>query len=106
MDGRDMDGRDMDAIVEQAAAQLDLLDDALSALQAVRVEAASDDGRVRVEVDGNGSPTGLWLSDSVQDLDAAVLARTITHTAHLAAATANEARNRITAELFDTFETR
>lgn len=96
----------MDAIVEQATTQLELLDGALSALQAVRAEAVSDDGRVRVEVDGNGSPTGLWLSDSLQDLDAAVLARTITHTAHLAAAAATEERNRITSALFDTLGTR
>ncbi|OQQ33141.1 hypothetical protein A6410_04010 [Prescottella equi] len=101
-----MSGREMDAVVERASAQLDLLDGALSALQAVRAEAASEDGRVRVEVDGNGSPTGLWLSDSLQDLDAAVLARTIAHTAHLAAATATEERNRITSELFDTFDAR
>ncbi|MFM1724886.1 MULTISPECIES: YbaB/EbfC family nucleoid-associated protein [Rhodococcus] len=101
-----MSGRDMDALVERATARLDLLDGALSALHAVRAEAVSDDGRVRVEVDGNGSPTGLWLSDSLQDLDAAVLARAVTHTAHLAAAAAAEERNRITSELFDTFETR
>ncbi|NKR47553.1 YbaB/EbfC family DNA-binding protein [Rhodococcus hoagii] len=101
-----MSGREMDAVVERASAQLDLLDGALSALQAVRAEAASEDGRVRVEVDGNGSPTGLWLSDSLQDLDAAVLARTIAQHRAPRRRGCTEERNRITSELFDTFDAR
>lgn len=101
-----MSGTEMDALVERATTHLDLLDGALSAMQAIRVEAVSDDGRVRIEVDGNGSPTGLWLSDSLHDVDATMLARSITRTAHRAAAAATEERNRITSELFDTFGTR
>ncbi|CAM3036695.1 YbaB/EbfC family nucleoid-associated protein [Prescottella defluvii] len=98
-----MSGHDMDAIVARASAQLNLFDDALSGLRSIRAHAVSDDGVVRVEVDGNGSPTGMWLSDSLLGLDARALARTITHTAHRAAAAAAEERNRITAALFTDF---
>ena len=98
-----MSANSMDALVQRATAQLNHLDDSLAALHAIRAEAVSGDGRVRVEVDGNGSPTGLWLSDSLHDLDARVLARTITETAHRAAAAAAEERNRITTALFDTY---
>ncbi|WP_107982920.1 YbaB/EbfC family nucleoid-associated protein [Rhodococcus sp. OK519] len=101
-----MSGREMDALVDQATARLDVLDGALSALESLRAEVVSDDGHVRVEVDGNGSPTGLWLSDSLLGVDSAALARTITRTAHLAAAAAAEERNRITSGLFDTLATR
>ncbi|RVW11453.1 YbaB/EbfC family DNA-binding protein [Prescottella agglutinans] len=98
-----MSANEMDAIVRRATAQLNLLDDALGSLQAIRAEAVSADGRVRVEVDGNGSPIGLWLSDSLHDLDARALAGTITDTAHRAAAAAAAERNRITSALFDTY---
>lgn len=94
----------MDAIVERAAAQLNLLDDALAALHAIRAEAVSDDGRVRVEVDGNGSPTALWLSESLHDVDARELARAVVATAHHAAAAATAERIRITSALFDTHD--
>lgn len=93
----------MDAIVERAAAQLNLLDDALAELHGIRAEAVSDDGRVRVEVDGNGSPTALWLSESLHDLDPRALAESVVATAHRAAAAATTERNRITSTLFDTY---
>lgn len=92
----------MDAVVERAAAQLNLFDDALAALHAIRAEAVSDDGRVRVEVDGHGSPTALWLSESLHDLDPRVLARSVVATAHRAAEEAAAERTRITSALFDT----
>lgn len=93
----------MDALVARATAQLDLLDTTLAALRAIRCEAVSTDGRVRVEVDGDGSPTGLWLSESLHDLDPRALAQAITETAHRAAAAAAAERNRVTGVLLDTY---
>ncbi|RVW05190.1 YbaB/EbfC family nucleoid-associated protein [Rhodococcus xishaensis] len=98
-----MSGGEMDALVERATAALNLLDDALTSLDTIRAEAVSEDGRVRVEVDGNARPTGIWLSDSLHDLDARRLAQTITQTAHRAAAAAAAERARVTSTLFDTY---
>ncbi|QBJ95413.1 YbaB/EbfC family DNA-binding protein [Rhodococcus sp. ABRD24] len=98
-----MSEREMDALVARATAQVDLLEETLTALQSIRAVASSEDGRVRAEVDGHGTLTGLWLSESLLDVDARALAQTITHTAHRAAAAAAEERIRVTTALYDMF---
>ncbi len=96
----------MDALVARVRAQADRFGDTLSALAAIRAEAAGLDGRVRVEVDGDGRLTDLWITESLHDVDVRGLEQAIVDTAQRAAATAAAEHARLAGPLFDTGDTK
>lgn len=98
-----MSERDMDTVVGQVTAQAHLLGQALADVRDVRGSASSADGRVRAEADAHGGLTGLWLAESISELDARVVSRMITETALEAAHAATRERTRIMTTLHESF---
>ncbi|ELB87824.1 YbaB/EbfC family nucleoid-associated protein [Rhodococcus opacus] len=98
-----MSEHDMDAIVWRATEQVNLLEEALAGLQAIKARASSESDQVTAEVDGNGTLTGLWMDDSISTLDARTLATMITSTTQEAARLATEQRARVMTTLQDGF---
>ncbi|NDV07841.1 YbaB/EbfC family nucleoid-associated protein [Rhodococcus sp. IEGM 248] len=98
-----MSEHDMDAIVGRATEQVNLLEEALAGLQAIKARASSKSDQVTAEVDGNGTLTGLWMDDSISTLDARTLATMITNTTQEAARLATEQRTRVMTTLQDGF---
>lgn len=99
-----MSEHEMDAIVERANNQVNLLEDALGGLQSIRATASSEEDRVTAEVDGNGTLTGLWMTDAISTMDARALAEVITATTNEAARIATEKRIRVMTTLQESFE--
>lgn len=93
----------MDTVVGRVTEQAHLLEQTLTGLRGVRGSATSADGRVRAEADANGGLTGLWLAESISELDARGLGRTITQTALEAAHAATRERMRIMTTLHESF---
>jgi DNA-binding protein YbaB len=94
---------EMDALVERATAKLEHLEQALDGLNRVRGEFTTEDGAITAEVDGNGALSGLWLAESVTEMQARELGRLITSACQQAAAVAGEQRSKILATLNDGF---
>lgn len=93
----------MDRVVSVAAAALELLETALHLLGGLRARVTHDSGVVSVEVDENGGMTGLWISESLDQVDATDLGLAVTETAARAADVVSAQRDRILASLHDVF---
>lgn len=93
----------MDRVVSAAAARLESLETALHLLGGLRARVTHGSGVVSVEVDENGGMTGLWISESLDRVDATDLGRAVTETAARAADVVSTQRDRILASLHDVF---
>ncbi|WP_305092265.1 YbaB/EbfC family nucleoid-associated protein [Prescottella sp. R16] len=101
-----MSGHEMDALVARVRARAEVFGGTLTALAAIRADAVGLDGRVRIEVDGDGRVTDLWLAESLHDVDARALEQTIVDAAHRAAAAAAGEHARIVGMLSEPAEDR
>ncbi|SDD85998.1 hypothetical protein SAMN05444580_10760 [Rhodococcus tukisamuensis] len=93
----------MDRVVSAAATRLESLETALHLLGGLRARVTHGSGVVSVEVDENGGMTGLWISESLDRVDATDLGRAVTETAASAADVVSTQRDRILASLHDVF---
>lgn len=93
----------MDALVARATRRLEDLESALHGLRQVRGRAASFDGLVTAEVDGDGALIDLQLAEPVTTLPAADIGPLITRTCADAARAAAEQRARIIESLNGAF---
>lgn len=93
----------MDDMMARATAQLDALYGVQESIGALRVTEESDDGHVRVEVDGSGGLVGLRLAPSAARLGPVGLAEAIVATATTAAHRALARRASLTTEFLDRF---
>jgi DNA-binding protein YbaB len=85
----------MDALVARAQRQLDRMRDLGDRMARVRARAASADGAVTVEVDGNGALVDLELSAAVSRLTPTEFEQAVVTTARAAAAQAFAARGEL-----------
>lgn len=93
----------MDDLMARANGQLEALYGVQESIGTLRIAEESDDGHVRVEVDGSGGLVGLWLSPTAARLGAAGLAQVIVATATTAAHRALAARASLTADFLARF---
>lgn len=98
-----MSAHQIDEIVERARHQLGLLEDVMAGLGDVSAEAESPGGHVRVRVDAGGGMVALHLAEATSRMDAAEVSAAILATAHEAARIAAGTRDRLLAELRDSF---
>ena len=56
---------EMDSLVKGASDKLEALEQALYALDKIRIVFEDDNGLVEAVADGHGAITGLWLAESV-----------------------------------------
>lgn len=89
----------MDAAVAGAVASLASLEDTLHELSTARARATHPSGLVSVEVDAQGGMCGLWIAESLDDVDARDVGRAVVETAARAAQLVADRRDRILASL-------
>lgn len=100
-----MSGHDVDAILSGVWDKIGLLEDTAGGLDRIRARASDDDDVVTAEVDGQGNLTGLWINDSIAQLDTRTVSELIIQTAAEAARLATEQRMELIRQLQEGFET-
>jgi DNA-binding protein YbaB len=90
-----------DSLVARMVAQRDLLQEMDDRSSSISANVASPDESVRVEVDGVGAMTGLWLGPQALELEPEALAKLIVDTATSAAQEALDRQDLLINELND-----
>jgi DNA-binding protein YbaB len=88
-----------DSLIDRMVAQRDLLQEMDDRCSSIFGHATSPDESVRVEVDGLGAMTGLWLQPHALELEPDVLAKLIVDTAAGAAQVAMDEQDAVVEEL-------
>jgi hypothetical protein len=94
-----------DSLVARMVAQRDLLREMDVRFSSISAQIASPDESIRVEVDGLGAMTGLWLKPQALELESDDLAKLIVDTATSAAQEALDRQDLLINELNDRMRT-